>query len=74
MATYLLPEANLTTEEKTEVFALHCQMNKNPCNFGDKIKCQMGCSQIQENQHILNCPQMNENENNMNLENLRNGP
>ena len=74
MATYLLPEAKLTTEEKTEIFALRCQMNENPCNFGDKIKCQMGCLQIQENEHILNCPQMDGNEIYMNIEDLINGP
>ena len=49
MARYLLPETNLTVSEKTDMFALRSQMNENPCNFGDKINCQMGCSQTQEN-------------------------
>ena len=49
MAKYLLPETNLTVSEKTDMFALRSQMNENPCNFGDKINCQMGCSQTQEN-------------------------
>ena len=74
MARYLLPETNLTVSEKTDIFALRSQMNENPCNFWDKINCQMGCSQIQENEHILNCPQMDGNEIYMNLEDLRNGP
>ena len=46
MADYLLPEAQLTVREKTDMFSLRCQMNENPCNFGEKIQCQMGCSEL----------------------------
>ena len=59
MADYLLPEANLTVSEKVQIFSLRSEMNDNPCNFGEKIKCQMGCSQIQQNEHILKCPELN---------------
>ena len=74
MAEYLLPESNLTVIEKVQIFALRTEMNDNPCNFGEKIQCQLGCSQVQDNEHILNCPVLEESENKLNLEDLRNGP
>jgi hypothetical protein len=74
MAEYLLPESNLTVIEKVQIFALRTEMNDNPCNFGEKIQCQLGCSQVQDNEHILNCPVLEESENILNLEDLRNGP
>ena len=74
MADYLLPEANLTVSEKVQIFSLRSEMNDNPCNFGEKIQCQMGCSQIQENLHILNCPKLNEPEDTLNIEEIRNDP
>ena len=52
MADYLLPEANLTVEEKRNVFSLRLEMNENPCNFGSKIQCETGCPEIQENSNI----------------------
>ena len=73
MADYLQPESKLTVREKIEMFALRCQMNENPFNFGEHINCQMGCSQLQENEHILNCPLLNEHEDQMNIEDIRNG-
>ena len=74
MAEYLLPEAKMTVREKTDIFSLRSQMNENPCNFGEKISCQMGCSEVQTNEHILNCPLLTKPELKMNIEYIRNGP
>ena len=73
MADYLLPEANLTVEEKRNVFSLRLEMNENPCNFGSKIQCEMGCPEIQENSHILECPKLNESGQELNIEDILNG-
>ena len=73
MADYLQPESKLTVREKIEMFALRCQMNENPFNFGEHINCQMGCSQLQENEHILNCPLLNKHEDQITIEDIRNG-
>ena len=43
MADYLLPEASLTVSEKQELFAVRTEMNRNPFNFWNQIKCEMGC-------------------------------
>ena len=49
-------------------------MNELPFNYGDKTECEMGCnSQIMNNEHLLNCPQINVCENRMNLTQLFNG-
>ena len=74
MAEYLLPESNLTVTEKVQIFVLRSEMNENPCNFGGKIQCQMDCSQVQDNEHILNCHVLEESKNQLNLEDTRNGP
>ena len=34
----------------------------------------MGCSQVQDNEHILNCPVLEESENQLKIEYIRNGP
>ena len=73
MADYLLPEANLTVEEKKKIFSIRLEMNENSCNFGVKILCEMGCSEIQENSHILVCPKLNESEQELNIEDILNG-
>ena len=39
MADYLLPEANLTNEEKIHLFAIRTEMNDNPCNYGKNSLC-----------------------------------
>ena len=73
MADYLLPEAKLTVKEKTEIFSLRVEMNDNPCNFGMKILCDMGCQEIQYNSHIVNCPKLGNLNQQINLEDILNG-
>ena len=36
MADYLLPEANLTTEDKVQLYSVRTEMNDNPFNYGEK--------------------------------------
>ena len=49
-------------------------MNELPYNYGNKTKCEMGChKQILNNEHLLNCPQINANENTVNLTQILNG-
>ena len=61
MADYLLPEAALTVEEKQEMFAVRTEMNENQFNFRNKIQCEVGCPEAQDNPHILNCRKTNQN-------------
>ena len=39
MADYLLPESELTNEQKYHLFSARSEMNENPFNFGNKIPC-----------------------------------
>ena len=73
MADYLLPEAALTGLEKQELFAIRTEMNPNPYNFGNKIQCEKGCQEAQDNAHILNCAKTNLNRNIYKLEDILNG-
>ena len=73
MADYLLPEAALTVLEKQELFAIRTEMNPNPYNFGNKIQCEKGCQEAQDNAHILNCAKTNLNRNIYKLEDILNG-
>ena len=42
MAYYLHPEAELSTEEKVQLFSLRAEMNEIQNNFGYKQVCEMG--------------------------------
>ena len=53
MSDYLLPEAALSVTEKLELFAARTEMNENPCNFGNKTLCEMGCKEAETNKHIV---------------------
>ena len=56
MADYLHPEAELSTEEKIQIFSLRTDMNEIPNNFGKKEIYEIGCSNsLLDNEHILNC-------------------
>ena len=49
-------------------------MNELPCNYGNNKKCEIGCnSQIMNNEHLLNFPQINVSENTSTLTQLLNG-
>ena len=74
MADYLLPEAKLTVKEKIYIFSLRCQINDNPYYFGEKILCQMGCSIVQDNEQILNCPLLSKADFKVYIEYIRNCP
>ena len=55
MEDYLLPEAQLSTENKFHLFSPRTEMNENPFNYGDKTLCSMGCLAEQTNAHFLSC-------------------
>ena len=74
MADYLLPEANLTNEEKIYLFAIRTEMNDNPCNYGEKILCDMGCQEEMNNSHILSCQKINEGKEIFQFKDFLNGP
>ena len=68
LAAYLTSKSNISVKDKLEMFAYRSEMNELPCNYGNKTECEMGCnSQIMNNEHLLNCPQINGCENTMNL-------
>ena len=73
MADYLLPDSNLTVKEKTDIFSLRVEMNENPHNFGIQIFCDMGCLEIQDNSHIINCPKLNNEGQQIDIEDILNG-
>ena len=74
MADYLLPEAELTTKNKCQLFSLRAEMNENPYNYGEKILCSMGCKEEQTNAHILSCNRTNKNNEPFKYEDFLNGP
>ena len=43
MASYLLSKSNFSVKDKLEIFAIRCEMNDLPFNFGNKTNCEMGC-------------------------------
>ena len=73
MADYLLPECELTVEEKISMFSIRCEMNDLPFNFGTKQDCQLGCSEPMNTEHILLCSQLNENAHDLKFDNILNG-
>ena len=73
MADYLLPEAALTVEEKQEMFAIRTEMNDNKYNFGNKIPCEVGCQEAQDNPHIFNCKKTNQNRSTLKFADILNG-
>ena len=74
MADYLLPEANLTTEDKLQLFSVRTEMNDNPFNYGGKDLCNLGCQEFQNNSHILSCLRVNEDTQIFKYEDFLNGP
>ena len=55
MAKYLLPEANLDSLDKLEIFSLGTEINSNPNNVGKKTFCEKGYPEEQNNKHIICC-------------------
>ena len=74
MADYLLPECALSVENKTDLSAFRCDMNMLPNNFGKTELCEMSCKEPMNNEHLLKCIVLNEeNPCYLELEQLRNG-
>ena len=73
LTDYLLPECEITVEEKQEMFSIRTEMNDFPCNFGYKTDCDMGCKQILNSEHMLTCLALNEEETNLKYENILKG-
>ena len=49
-------------------------MNDLPCNYGDKTNCEMGChEEILNNEHLLNCPNLNQDRSKENIKDILNG-
>ena len=59
MAQYLLAKSQNSVQDKIEIFAYRCEMNSLPFNFGQKANCEQGCPNEMNNEHLLNCPQLN---------------
>ena len=56
MADYLHQEAEISTEEKVQIFSLRTEMNEITNNFGFKQVCELRCSNsLLDIEHILNC-------------------
>ena len=64
MADYLLPECQATPEEKSQILQIRSEMDDYPSNFGNKTKCDMGCSETLNSEHILVCSILNEKDTN----------
>ena len=61
-------------QEKIEIFAYRCEMNNLPFNFGKKANCEQGCQNEMNNEHLLNCSELNEETTKGDLNLLLNGP
>ena len=74
MAGYLLSKSNISVKDKIKMFAIRCEMNELPSNYGDKTNCEMGCqAQVMNNEHILDCPKLSCDASRMNLIKIFNG-
>ena len=74
MADYLLPECSLSVADKTDLFAFRCEVNSLPNNFGNSEYCEFSCQEFMNNDHLLNCPVLNEGQPNyLKIEQLLNG-
>ena len=62
MVDYLLPECEISNDEKIEWFHIRTEMNDLPFNYGRKIICDNGCKETLDNKHFLNCPVSGNNE------------
>ena len=57
-----MPNNVLKLEEQREIFKIRARTNKLPSNWGKETLCETGCSEILNNEHILRCSILNENE------------
>ena len=69
LADYLTPECSLSVEDKLEMFSFLCEMNNLPNNFGKTDLCEMSCTELMSNDHLLRCVHLND----ISLEQLRHG-
>ena len=73
MSHYLLAQINITVIDKEEILSYICEMNEMPFNFGRKINCELGCSIEMNNEHLLNCPILNQHNGKMEYNQILNG-
>ena len=73
MAECLQPSCQLTVQEKIKMFFIRSEMNDIPYNFGRKEFCQKGCLTQMDNDHILNCPVLNDNPHGLKYSYILNG-
>ena len=72
MAEYLCPNLVLSVEEQRQIFEIRSRVNPLPTNKGEVSLCVPGCESLLENDHILNCLVLNQEEQN-DLDGLING-
>ena len=70
LADYLLPECEVTLEERREIFYVRTEMDDFPCNFGNKTNCDMGCKEVLNSEHLLTCVAINKEETILKFENI----
>ena len=73
MAHYLLAKSKNSVQEKVEIFAYRCEMNNLPFNFGKKTNCEQGCPTEMNNEHLLNCPKLNQHKEKTDINLILNG-
>ena len=73
LTDYLLPDCDITVEEKQEMFSIRTEMNDIPCNFGNKTDCEMGCKQLLNSEHMLTCLVINEEKTTLKYEHILKG-
>ena len=73
MSHYLLAQSNISVTDKEEIFSYRCEMNDLPFNFGRKTNCELGCSIEMNNEHLLNCPILNQHNGKMEYNQILNG-
>ena len=73
MSQYLLAQSNISVKDKEEIFSYRCEMNDLPFNFGRKTNCELGCSIVMNNEHLLNCPILIQHNGKMEYNQILNG-
>ena len=73
LADYLLPECEISVEERREIFSVRTEMDDFPCNFGNVTNCDMGCKEVLNSEHLLTCFEINKEETTFKFENILKG-
>ena len=62
MENYLLPKNIKSLELARFLFSARTRMIDVGANYGKTVQCKLGCEELDTQQHLLNCPKLEEND------------